>query len=100
MIPSMESKDLIIVGGGQAGLAGAYAAREEGLDAVVLEASSLPAGSWPTYYESLELFSPARFSSLPGKPFPGDGERYPTRDEVVDYLVDYAAWLETDIRLG
>jgi putative flavoprotein involved in K+ transport len=95
-----ETKDLIIVGAGQAGLASAYAAREAGLDAVVLEASSLPAGSWPTYYDSLELFSPARFSSLPEMTFPGDPERYPTRDEVVGYLTAYASSLGSDIRLG
>ena len=96
----MEQADLIIIGAGQAGLATAFAARRRGLEPVVLEGSTLPAGSWPTYYDSLRLFSPARFSSLPGRPFPGDPERYPTRDEVVDYLVAYADWLDADIRLG
>ena len=96
----METRDLVVIGGGQAGLATAFAAGKAGLDTVVLEASDLAAGSWPTYYESLELFSPARFSSLPGRPFPGEGERYPTRDEVIDYLVGYADWLGTDIRLN
>lgn len=96
----MERSDLIVVGAGQAGLASAHAAREAGLTAIVLEASELPAGSWRTYYDSLELFSPARYSSLPGRPFPGDPERYPTRDEVVDYLVAYADWLGADIRTG
>jgi putative flavoprotein involved in K+ transport len=96
----MERTDLVIIGAGQAGLATAFAARRHGLHPVVLEASNLPAGSWPTYYESLRLFSPARFSSLPERPFPGDPDRYPTRDEVVAYLVDYADWLGADIRLG
>src|SRR5690606_27908627 len=45
---------------------------------------------WPRYYESLKLFSPARYSSLPGMAFPGDPERYPARDEVIAYLGEYA----------
>ena len=92
--------DVAIVGGGQSGLAAAHAALQAGLHPVVLEAADEPVGSWPHYYDSLTLFSPARFSALPGRPFPGDGERYPTRDEVVAYLRAYAASLEADIRCG
>ena len=83
--------DVIIVGGGQAGLAAGYHAKQAGLKFVILEATLQTAGSWPNYYESLQLFSPARYSSLPGVPFPGDPERYPCRDEVIDYLNNYAA---------
>jgi putative flavoprotein involved in K+ transport len=90
--------DVVIVGGGQSGLAAAYAAGRAGLRPLVLEAGAEPVGSWPHYYDSLALFSPARFSALPGRPFPGDGERYPTRDEVVAYLRAYAANLDADIR--
>jgi putative flavoprotein involved in K+ transport len=90
--------DVVIVGGGQSGLAAAYAAGRAGLRPLVLEAGVEPVGSWPHYYDSLALFSPARFSALPGRPFPGDGERYPTRDEVVAYLRAYAANLDADIR--
>jgi putative flavoprotein involved in K+ transport len=93
-----ERADVVIVGGGQSGLAAAYAAQRAGLHAVVLEAGADPVGSWPHYYDSLTLFSPARFSALPGQPFPGDGERYPTRDEVVAYLRAYAQNLDADIR--
>jgi putative flavoprotein involved in K+ transport len=92
--------DVVIVGGGQSGLAAAHAAHAAGLRPVVLEAGAEPVGSWPHYYESLTLFSPARFSALPGRPFPGDGDRYPTRDEVVDYLRAYATDLDADIRCG
>jgi putative flavoprotein involved in K+ transport len=65
---------------------------------LLLEAGPEPVGSWPRYYDSLTLFSPARYSSLPGLPFPGDPDRCPHRDEVVDYLRDYAAHLDVDIR--
>jgi putative flavoprotein involved in K+ transport len=90
--------DLVIVGGGQSGLAAAYAARQAGLAPVLLEAGDEPVGAWPHYYDSLTLFSPARYSELPGRPFGGDPDRYPTRDEVIDYLRGYAAGLDADIR--
>ncbi len=95
-----EHADIVIVGAGQAGLASAYAAQRAGLEPVVLEASAEPTGSWPRYYESLALFSPARYSSLPERPLPGDPERYPTGAELGSYLRDYADWLGADIRTG
>lgn len=82
--------DTIVIGAGQAGLAAGYHLHRRGWHFAILEASSRPAGSWPSYYESLTLFSPARYASLPGLPLPGDPERYPTRDEVVAYLTEYA----------
>ena len=93
-----ERADIVVVGAGQAGLGSAYAAHRAGMEPVVLEAAAEPAGSWPRYYESLELFSPARYSALPGRAMPGDPERYPTRDELAAYLRDYADWLGADIR--
>lgn len=90
---SVMPHHVLIVGAGQSGLAAAYAALEQGLRPVLLEASDRAAGSWPRYYDSLTLFSPARYSALPGLPFDGDPERYPHRDEVVAYLTRYAAVL-------
>ncbi|WP_117212903.1 flavin-containing monooxygenase [Allorhizocola rhizosphaerae] len=93
--------DLLVIGGGQAGLATAFHATRKGWRTVIAEASGAASGSWPRFYESLTLFSPARRSSLPGMPFPGDdGGRYPHRDEVVAYLAGYAARLDADIRLN
>lgn len=84
---------MIIIGGGQSGLAAADAALRAGWQPLVLEASDRAVGSWPHYYDSLRLFSPARYSSLPGLAFGGDGERYPHRDEGVGYLERYATGL-------
>ncbi|MZD10416.1 NAD(P)-binding domain-containing protein [Streptomyces sp. SID5785] len=95
----MEHTDLIIIGAGQAGLATAALARRYGFGRpLLLEAAAEPAGSWPDYYDSLTLFSPARYSMLPGLTFPGNPDRYPTRDEVVDYLRQYATRLDADVR--
>ncbi|GAA4667977.1 flavin-containing monooxygenase [Amycolatopsis dongchuanensis] len=90
--------DAIVIGGGQAGLASVHALTARGLEPVLLEAGDEPVGSWPHYYDSLRLFSPARYSSLPGMAFPGDPDRYPHRDEVIDYLRRYATALDADIR--
>lgn len=96
----MEHADVVVVGGGQSGLAAAHALRGHGLTPVILEASEEATGSWRWYYESLTLFSPARYSSLPGLAFGGDGDRYPHRDEVVAYLRRYADHLGAEIRTG
>src|SRR5947207_7942143 len=93
-----DSFDAIVIGAGQAGLATGYHLQQAGLRFVVLEAGRRPGGSWPSYYDSLTLFSPARYSGLPGLDFPGDPGHYPHRDEVVAYLRRYAASLGADIR--
>ncbi|MEU4446526.1 NAD(P)/FAD-dependent oxidoreductase [Actinosynnema sp. NPDC050801] len=90
----------VVIGGGQSGLAAAWAVKAAGGQPVVLEAGKWPTGSWAGYYDSLALFSPARFSSLPGLAFGGDPDRYPHRDEVVAYLARYAEWLGVEIRTG
>jgi putative flavoprotein involved in K+ transport len=82
--------DALVVGAGQAGLAAGYHLKRAGLSFEILEARGQPGGSWPGYYDSLKLFSLARYSSLPGMPFPGSPDRYPARDEVVGYLRGYA----------
>jgi putative flavoprotein involved in K+ transport len=89
---------VIVVGGGQSGLAAARALRELRVPTVILEASDRPTGSWPRYYDSLRVFSPAGYSSMPGMPFPGAPDRYPGRDEVSGYLERYAAQLDVEIQ--
>jgi putative flavoprotein involved in K+ transport len=92
--------DVVVIGGGQSGLAAARTLQAHGISPVVLEAGPEPAGSWPHYYDSLTLFSPARYSSMPGLDFPGEPDHYPHRDEVAAYLCHFAASLGTDIRTG
>lgn len=94
----MDLIDSLVIGAGQSGLAAARALRQHGITPVVLEAGDAPTGAWPRYYDSLTLFSPARYSALPGLAFPGDPDRYPRRDEVVAYLEEYAKRLDADIR--
>jgi putative flavoprotein involved in K+ transport len=82
--------DALVIGAGQAGLAAGYHLNRADLSFEILEAAEEPGGSWPRYYESLKLFSPARYSGLPAMPFPGPPDRYPTRDEATAYLRHYA----------
>lgn len=94
-----QSKPIAIIGAGQSGLVAARAASAAGLDPLVLEAGPRSAGSWPHYYDSLRVFSPARFSAIPGyRPVPANPDDYPARDEIAAYLEGFAASLDVDIR--
>ncbi|MGW3384127.1 ArsO family NAD(P)H-dependent flavin-containing monooxygenase [Streptomyces albogriseolus] len=85
-----EHTDVVVIGGGQAGLAAGYHLRRQGLDFVVLDAQAAPGGAWQHTWDSLHLFSPAAFSSLPGRLMPPQpGEEYPEAGHVVAYLSDY-----------
>ncbi|MGV4891429.1 ArsO family NAD(P)H-dependent flavin-containing monooxygenase [Streptomyces viridosporus] len=85
-----EHTDVVVIGGGQAGLAAGYHLRRQGLDFVVLDAQGVPGGAWQHTWNSLRLFSPAAFSSLPGRLMPTQpGEEYPDAGHVVAYLSDY-----------
>ncbi|MEU7568247.1 ArsO family NAD(P)H-dependent flavin-containing monooxygenase [Streptomyces fradiae] len=82
--------DVVVIGGGQAGLAAGYHLRRLGLDFVVLDAQAAPGGAWRHTWDSLHLFSPAAYSSLPGRIMPPQpGETYPDAAHVVAYLTDY-----------
>ncbi|MFD7121860.1 ArsO family NAD(P)H-dependent flavin-containing monooxygenase [Streptomyces sp. NPDC059922] len=81
--------DVVVIGGGQAGLAAGYHLRRLGLDFVVLDARSRAGGAWQHAWDSLRLFSPAAYSSLPGRLMPPQpGQEYPDAAHVVDYLTD------------
>ena len=85
--------DVVVIGGGQAGLATAFYLRRAGLDHVVLDAAPEPGGAWRHTWDSLRLFSPAEYSSLPGWRMPPTGAQAgganPDAAHVVDYLRRY-----------
>ncbi len=85
-----DHREVVVVGGGQAGLAIGYFLAREGRDFTILEAAEEPGAAWRERWDSLKLFTPVRCSSLPGLAFPGDPDSYPGRDDVVDYLTEYA----------
>lgn len=92
--------EVIVIGGGQAGLAMGQRLAEHGIDFVILDASQQVGDAWRARWDSLRLFTPARYSSLPGMPFPGDPDRYPGKDEVAVYLAAYATRFDLPVRAG
>lgn len=82
--------DVVVIGAGQAGLATSYYLRRAQLDIVILDAEPSAGGAWRHTWDSLHLFSPAAFSSLPGWMMPvADSRTFPGREEVIEYLTRY-----------
>jgi putative flavoprotein involved in K+ transport len=94
-----DDREAVVVGSGQAGLAIGYFLRQKGRDVTILEAGDAPATAWRTRWDSLRLFTPVRYDSLPGRTFPGDPDSYPGRDDVVAYLTDYAESFELPVEV-
>ncbi|WP_347352803.1 NAD(P)/FAD-dependent oxidoreductase [Intrasporangium sp.] len=90
----------VVIGAGQAGLATAQALLARGHDCIVLERNDRLGDNWRHHYDSLRLYSPARYDGLPGLPFPGDPWACPGKDEVADYLQAYAAHFDLPVRAG
>jgi putative flavoprotein involved in K+ transport len=87
----MSKYDVIVIGGGQSGLAVGYYLRRSGLSFVILDNQDEAGGAWLHTWKSLRLFSPAQWSSLPGTIMTGGGDYYPTRDVAIEYLKYYEA---------
>jgi putative flavoprotein involved in K+ transport len=97
---SSDDVEVAVIGAGQAGLAIGYFAARHGRRFVILERAESIGSAWRERWESLTLFTPRRYSALPGLPFPGDPDGYPTRDEVIAYLERYAETLQLPIELN
>jgi putative flavoprotein involved in K+ transport len=95
-----EEVDVVVVGAGQAGLAVGHFLARHGRRFVIVEAADAVGSAWRNRWESLVLFTPRRYDALPGMPFPGDPDGYPSRDEVVRYLDEYAAKFRLPLRLN
>jgi putative flavoprotein involved in K+ transport len=95
----MPATEVIVIGGGQAGLAVGHFLARQGRRFAILEAAGEPAAAWRGRWDSLRLFTPVRYDSLPGLPFPGDPDGYPGRDDVVAYLTEYARRFELPVEL-
>jgi len=93
-----SSVDVIVIGGGQSGLAVGYYLRRSGLSFIILDKEQAAGGSWQHYWKSLRLFSPAQWSSLPGVIMAGGADYYPTRDETIQYIKDYEAKYQLPVK--
>jgi putative flavoprotein involved in K+ transport len=95
-----EYIETIVIGGGQAGLAVGYYLAQRGLPFVIVDANERIGDSWRNRWDSLRLFTPARFSGLDGMPQPADPHEFVTKDAMADYLEAYAEHFELPVRCG
>ncbi len=97
---SPERVDTIVIGGGQTGLMVGHELSRQGVDYVILDAHRRVGDAWRQRWDSLLLFTPARMNALPGLSFPARGSEYVSKDDVADYLEDYARQMSLPIRNG
>ena len=95
-----EQIDTVIIGAGQAGLSAGYHLAQRGLPFVILDADARIGDHWRDRYDSLKLYSPAKYDSLPGMRFPAPASRWPTGREMGDYLEAYAQRFGLPVRSG
>ena len=90
----------VVIGGGQAGLAAGYHLAKRGLPFLILDASPRIGDAWRKRWDSLRLFTPARYNALPGMRFPAPGDSFPTKDAMADYLESYAERFRLQVQAG
>jgi putative flavoprotein involved in K+ transport len=97
---AVERIDTVVIGAGQAGLSAGYHLAKRGLPFVILDADERVGEHWRERWDSLRLYSPARYDALPGRRFPAPSSHWPTAREMGDYLEAYARWFELPVRSG
>jgi putative flavoprotein involved in K+ transport len=100
MSDGTDRYETVIVGGGQAGLSAGYHLKRQGRPFVILDANERVGDSWRKRWDSLRVFTPAKYDGLDGFPFPAKGWSFPTKDDMADYLQAYAARFELPVRSG
>jgi putative flavoprotein involved in K+ transport len=95
-----EYFETVIIGGGQAGLSVGYHLKKQGRPFVILDANERIGDAWRKRWDSLRLFTPARYDGLQGLRFPAPAASFPTKDEMADYLESYAARFDLPVRTG
>ena len=90
----------MVIGAGQAGLSTGHFLARLGLPYVILEAHQRVGDSWRQRWDSLRLFTPARFDGLAGMPYPAPSHSFPTKNEMADYLEAYASRFRLPVRTG
>lgn len=93
-----EQFSTVVIGAGQAGLSAAYYLSKINDDFIVLDEASRPGDSWRKRWDSLRLFTPAQYDGLPGLPFPASRGSLPSKDEMADYLSDYAGKFSLNVQ--
>jgi putative flavoprotein involved in K+ transport len=95
----LDPLEVLVIGAGQAGLAIAWHLKQASVRFLVVDAAATIGHTWRTRWDSLTLFSPSQYDGLPGMAFPAVADTYPTKDQVADYLTDYATTFDLPILL-
>jgi putative flavoprotein involved in K+ transport len=95
-----EHIETVVIGGGQAGLTTGYYLKQRGRSFVILDANERIGDSWRNRWDSLRLFTAARYDGLPGLAFPAPAWSFPTKDDMADYLGTYASRFDLPVRTG
>jgi putative flavoprotein involved in K+ transport len=95
-----EKVSTLVIGGGQAGLAMGYQLARRRLSFRILDAHDRVGDAWRKRWDSLRLFTPARYAGLPGMPFPASGDAFLGKDAVADYLEHYATHFQLPLSTG
>jgi putative flavoprotein involved in K+ transport len=98
--PISDRLDVLVIGGGQAGLAMGYHLADRGLSFLIVDANPEVGHVWRSRWDSLRLFTSAEYNNLPGKNFPGTRGAYPGKDEIADFLQGYADEAQLPIHLN
>jgi putative flavoprotein involved in K+ transport len=93
-----ERIQTVVIGAGQSGLSAGYYLSRQKLPFVILDANARVGDSWRRRWDSLRLFSAARFDALPGMRFPAPPRSFPTKDQMADYLEAYATRFALPVR--
>ena len=100
-LPSPDTAErvkVVVIGAGQAGLSVGYHLAKRDIPFVILDASERIGDSWRKRWDSLRLFTPAKYDGLDGMPFPAGPRAFPTKDAMGDYLEAYARRFALPVR--
>jgi putative flavoprotein involved in K+ transport len=96
----VERVETLVIGGGQAGLSVGHHLARHGVRFLILDAHQRIGDAWRTRWDSLRLFTPARYDGLAGMPFPAAAHAFPSKDDMADYLEAYAARFGLPVQTG
>ena len=92
--------ETLIIGAGQAGLSTGYHLQRLGRPFLIVDGHERIGDNWRQQWDTLKLYSPAKYDGLPGLPFPAPPWSFPGKEQVADYLESYALRADLPVRMS